>query len=350
MKERLKNILMKIRLGLKYISKQEGNPEKIFQNTITINIAFLSITLAFYIAISSYFSPQLKQVRQDRDLKFNRMLVALDKTISGRVNVKENTKYYNNDTLDIAKISNSIFWTSQMAAKYFDRRDDIPILDLVKASNQYLDTLKLISLISNHLFLNSLSPTEEKKEISFNQKILSDIENFFLYMRMTEHERLQKDIKLIEYCSRYMYYSGTDSTGMEHIIWVHTSLDSLKREYEKTHNYRTMNVIVFFEEGLSKQIKQLSIYSSFYENIRSINQDYILDINDLSSKILLYENILDNLKKINLSIILIFLFNICIPVLFINTRINDRIAIFHFFIGIIFYFYPIYVIIENIIK
>ena len=333
----------------RYLISPCGNSSKFLQNIISLNIAFLSIVFAFYIAVSTYFTPQLKQLEIERDLQFNRMLVSLDKLNYGVANPSKNMQYYKNDTLNIDKITLSIMGMSSWASKIFEDRNHYSIEELTLASFQYIDTLKLISLISNYPILNlHIEKDSTVKQIvrgqnyiPYNNKLFIDIDNFFRTIRLYKQVYLKKDLKLIEFCSGCPFFVGADSTGKKDYTWVYKELDSLNQAYEQNPTYLTKKSIKYFEETIQRNKSQLSRYSNFYENIDSVYKTFIVDISELNFKEALFKNILSSLKKLNKLIIFIFIFNIIFPLIFFNIHLNGRIALLYLLAGFIPYIFLI---------
>lgn len=331
-----------------------GDSQKIFQNTISINIAFLSIVLAFYIAVSTYFTPQLKQLEIERDLEFNRMLVSIDKLIYGGTSAAKNQQYYLNDTLNIEKIELSLMSMSSWASKIYDNRNHYPIEEVVLAAHRYIDTLRLISLISNqpilHLPVEKDSTVKQiirgQNYIPYSDKLFLDIDRFLRITRLHEQVYFGKDVRLIEYCADFPFFVGTDSTGKKSYTWVHRELDSLNSAFKQNPNYLTQTHIRHFEESIQRNKYQLSGYSNFYQNIKSIYDTYIIKISELNFKVALYKDILLSLKQFNGIIILIFIINIIFPSILFNVNCNGKFALIYFLAGII----PYWILIKKILN
>lgn len=346
MSHKFKNSWLFIRgvLFFNGLKRRSNHSKDIVKNIISLNIAFLSIVLAYYVAVTSYYSPQIKVAESDRDLFFNHMLNTFDEVNLNGAIPSKSMHYYKNDTLDIEKISSAIGRMSSLAANIYKKKESYEVKDLVIFSWQYMDTLRLIDLIANRPILNLLREQDSsviriipgQNYIPYNDKFFVDISDFLERIDVNAWIGDKNDIRLIEYCSDYSFYSNS---GRTNCTWAHEKLDSLRDAYKLNPDYKTQRRIQFWEEDIKENKTRLSRYNNFYDALNSTYKTYIIELSEMNYKLSLFKNILTKLKNIHPFIIWIFVMNLLVPIISFNCHWNDKISILWFIGGLIPYLF-----------
>ncbi len=330
----------------KGFNKQWIDSKEILRSIKTINLTFLPILLAFYIAIVAYFIPQTHQIKLNRELEFNHMLSELNNIIPGYTKYEDYPQYYNNDTIDINKISNAIRSKSLFAGEYYVMRNKMPLYRLTEQAMEYTDTLKLINLICSNPILN-LSKKDKTHiyrgidYVPFNLKLYHDIDELLRGFHLRNMIFGNDDMQLFLFCSESMFYGG--SNGVQRILVTFSELDSLKNGQLLNPLFKNKSHIDFLEELFLETKNERILLSGLYENIQNILDTYNVEIKKMNFKIMSLENMVFALngKFLIYSIILIFIMNILVPILLSNIQINGKLSLIYMLIGFLPYIFII---------
>ncbi|NQU51642.1 MAG: hypothetical protein HQ522_03790 [Bacteroidetes bacterium] len=349
------NIWVKVNKQLIHISlvfkNLQGDSKQIFQNTLSINLNFLTVIIAFYIAITAYFIPQIHQIKLNRDLEFNHMLSEMDSIIPGKTSYKDYPQYYKNDTINIDKISFAITMKALFTSADYEKRNlnYFTLQRLTLKVMEYTDTLKLINLICSNPILNL--PIEETDQIyrgqnyvPFSMKLYKKIDDFIRALVLSELLTMKIDINMILFCSEGTFLNRRNG---ESPIWVNSKLDSLKNDQLINPRSNNKSHIDYYEELIQETKNERMIFSKLYENMRHILDTYNFEINKLNFKIKSLEYMVSALNNRFLfyAIVFIFVMNILVPVILSNFYVNFKYALIYMLIG----FAPYIFIIKKII-
>lgn len=322
----------------------------ILKNFVQIHTTFFSIVIGLYFALILYLIPQIDQINQSLDLRFNNFLDEIESLHPQHYGYTIREQYFKNDTINFEKITDAIYKSAEMAAIAYDNRKYIPIKEQIMTAWEYRDSLALIVMISRSPMLNQsfLQIRPGKSYIPYNYDFFKKIDYFLRDIIILEYLHSESDVLLLNEVSNQSTYSGENGSDMK---FAKSSLESLYIEYSKHPSIQTMQAIKFFERG-AKQTKQLSIYLNFYKGIREIKSSIVQEIYELEFKKNIYTKILKNLKSWKLLILfaIILIWNILIPSIFHQLVRTKYFAIIYILLGFIPYIFLIYLLSSQFFK